>query len=134
VVAWLERVGRHNIATTVISLAEVQCGIERQRVHHPATSVTLQAWLDSLLLSGGPHIHVLCIPSALLFARMIETPALRHFTLSDPRQKTIKTGADLAIAAIAITHGATIATGNTAHFAQISRHFPLPGLLNPFQP
>ncbi len=64
---------------------------------------------------------------------MIETPALRHFTLSDPRQKTIKTGADLAIAAIAITHGATIATGNTAHFAQISQHFPLPGLLNPFQ-
>nr|WP_294509654.1 hypothetical protein [uncultured Rhodopila sp.] len=64
---------------------------------------------------------------------MHEAPRLRNFVASDPKQKKPKTPADLAFAAIAIAEGATVATGNHAHFDEIHASFPLPGRYNPFK-
>jgi hypothetical protein len=71
-------------------------------------------------------------PAALLLGRMNETPPLRNFVLQDPATRKIKTGADLAIASIAIAHNAVVATGNGSDFLVINRHFQLPGLYDPF--
>lgn len=51
----------------------------------------------------------------------------------DPGAKKTKTGADLAIASIAIAHNAVVTTGNGSDFLLIHQHFPLPGLYDPFE-
>lgn len=131
--AWLQATAADDLATTVISLAEIQCGIERQMPNQPGYAKETQRWLDMLLAMGAMQVLPLGIPAALLLARMHETPRLRDFLVSDPRQKHPKTPADLAIAAIAIAGNAVVATGNTAHFARIAEVFPLPGVYDPFK-
>jgi hypothetical protein len=64
---------------------------------------------------------------------MNETPALRNFLVHHPGAKQIKSGADLAIASIPIPHKAVVATGHRGDFLLIHRHFPLPGLYDPFR-
>ena len=71
--------------------------------------------------------------AAQLLGRMNETPALRNFLVHDPGTKKTKTGADLAIASIAIAHKAVVTTGNGSDFLVIHQHFPLRGLYDPFQ-
>ncbi|MFZ0550368.1 MAG: hypothetical protein WAM21_06135, partial [Steroidobacteraceae bacterium] len=68
-----------------------------------------------------------------LLGKMYETPPLRNFLVNDPGAKTSKTGADLAIASIAISQDAIVATGNGSDFLLIHEHFPLPGLYDPFE-
>lgn len=63
---------------------------------------------------------------------MIETPSLRGFLASPPNARKPKTGADLAIAAIAIAQGGSIVTGDVGDYLAIHRAFPLPGLYDPF--
>jgi toxin FitB len=72
------------------------------------------------------------VEASRLLAKMYEMSALRHFITTDPSARGQATGADLAIAAIAITAGYTVATANTRHFLQIHEAFPLTGLFNPF--
>jgi hypothetical protein len=130
---WIERTGWQDISTTVVTVAEIQCGIERQKPSDPEYARATQHWLDQLLDVGGPQIHPLDIKAALLLARMHETPALRNFVVPDVKQKRRRTAADLAIAAIAITEGAVVATGNHDHFENINDSFPLTGIFNPFE-
>ncbi len=54
---------------------------------------------------------------------MYETPKLRHFIITNPSARQQATGADLAIATIAITSEATVATNNIEHFRQIDSLF-----------
>jgi len=130
--SWLQRVAWSELSTTVITIAEIQCGIERQRPLHPAYAQETQTWLNRLLEAGRAAILPLGVKAALLLARMHETPALRHFLVQDPRQKRTRTPADLVIAAMATAAGAVLTTGNVTHFQQIHALFPLPGLYNPF--
>jgi predicted nucleic acid-binding protein len=130
--AWLLSVPQTQLYTTVISVAEIQCGIERQTPHHPDYAAGTQAWLDGFLAAGADQILSLGIKAAIILAKMHETAALRNFIITDPRQKLRKSPADLAIAAIAIAESATVATGNQTHFEEIHALFPLPGLFNPF--
>ena len=130
--AWLERTDPDALTTSVVTIMEIQCGIERQRPANPDYAGATQAWLDRLLETAAFQVHPLEVKAALLLGRMHATPALRNFTVSDPRRKQPRTAADLAIAAIAIAQGAVVATGNHAHFEMIDACFPLPGLYNPF--
>ena len=130
---WIERTGWDKISTTVVTIIEIQCGIERQRPSDPVYAGATQAWLNRFLEIGAPQVHALTASAGLLLACMHETAALRSFVVSDPKQKQPKTAADLAIAAITITEGAILATGNHRHFEAIDAHFPLPGLYNPFE-
>lgn len=131
--AWLQATSASELATTVVTIAEIQCGIERQMPNQPDYARQTQHWLDAFLSIGGMQVFPLTVPAALLLAKMHETSSLRGFLVSDPRRKRLKTPADLLIAAIAIAEGATIATGNTADFEQVHKAFPLPGLYNPFK-
>jgi predicted nucleic acid-binding protein len=131
--AWVQATAATDLATTVVTVAEIQCGIERQMPNQPTYAEETRRWLDAFLAIGGMHVIPLGIPAALLLAKMHETASLRNFIIADPRQMNHKTPADLAIASIAIVEGAIIATGNAAHFEQIHEAFPLPGLYNPFK-
>lgn len=92
-----------------------------------------QKWLTGLLQAGQPHVLSFDTDAAVLLGRMNETPALRNFLVHEPATKKTKTGADLAIASIAIAHKAVVTTGNCSDFLLIHRDFPLPGLYDPFQ-
>ncbi len=128
---WVADTGWAELATTSITVMEIQIGIERARRSDLAAANRVDTWLSGLLASGDPKIEPLDASAARLLGQMRETPALRHFTTQDPRARVAKTGADLAIAAIAIARSAVIATNNIADFLAINRHFPIPGLLNP---
>jgi predicted nucleic acid-binding protein len=130
--AWLLSVPRPDLHTTVISIAEIQCGIERQQQRQPDYAAGTQAWLNGFVSASKDQVFGLGLQAALVLARMHETPALRNFIITHPGQKRRKSSADLAISAIAIAEGATVATGNQAHFEEINALFPLHGLYNPF--
>jgi hypothetical protein len=131
--AWVQATAATDLATTVVTIAEIQCGIERQMPNQPHYAEETQRWLDALLAVGGMHVVPLGIAAALLLAKMHETSSLRNFLIANPRQKIHKTPADLAIASIAIVEGGIIATGNAAHFEQIHATFALSGLYDPFK-
>jgi tetratricopeptide (TPR) repeat protein len=97
-------------------------------------SATRGLWQEGQFLKAGqPHVLPLDTDAAVLLGRMNETPALRNFLVHDPATKKTKTGADLAIASIAITRKAVMTTANCSDFLFIHRHYPLPGLYDPFQ-
>ena len=131
--SWMDETGWQELATTVFTIMEIQIGIERARRADVAIAETVQKWLTGLLQAGHPHVLPLDTDAAVLLGRMTETPALRNFLVHDPATKKTKTGADLAIASIAIAHKAVVATGNCSDFLFIHGHFPLPGLYDPFQ-
>jgi len=131
--SWMDEVGWRELATTVLTIMEIQIGIERARRADVAIAENVQKWLTGLLQAGQPHVLPLDTDAAVLLGRMNETPALRNFLVHDPGTKKTKTGADLAIASIAIAHEAVVTTGNCSDFLLIHRHFPLPGLYDPFQ-
>lgn len=130
-ISWIEEMGWEDLATTVLTIMEIQIGIERARRSDPDTAEQVQLWLSGLLGVGRPQVMTLDTDAALILGRMQETPALRNFLISEPGAKKAKTGADLAIAAIAIARGAVVATSNKSDFLTINRHFKLPGLFNP---
>jgi hypothetical protein len=129
---WVTDTGWENLSMTVVSVTEIQRGIERTRTSHPALAQNLETWLDGMLVVGEPMVLELGVHAARLLARMYETPSLRHFVVTDSRTSGPATGADLSIAAIAIATGSVIASSNVRHFRQINGRFPLPGLFNPF--
>lgn len=131
-IRWIDDVGGERLATTVMTIMEIQIGIERARRSDPAIAERVQEWLAGILEIGEPQIMALDTSAAILLGRMRETPALRSFLVHEPGAKKTKTGADLAIAAIAIAGQAAIATNNDSDFLTIDRYFPLPGLFNPF--
>lgn len=133
VTRWLAQTAWEDIATTVVTITEIQRGIERVRSSDFAVAERLDRWLDGMVTAGKPQVLPMGVEASRLLGRMYETPALRHFIVSDPRAKEPATGSDLAIAAIAIAAGATVATTNVRHFLQINRYFPLPGLFNPLE-
>jgi len=129
---WIEEAGWDELATTALTVMEIQIGIERARRTDMAIAEEVQQWLAELIETGMPQILPLDTEAAILLGRMRETPELRDFLVQHPGAKETKTGADLAIAAIAITRGAVVATNNEKDFLAIGRYFPLPGLYNPF--
>jgi predicted nucleic acid-binding protein len=129
---WVMETGWENLSMTVVSVTEIQRGIERTRALDPALAQALETWLDGMLAVGEPLVLEMGVRASRLLGRMYETPGLRHFVITDPRAKEQATGADLSIAAIAIATGGFVASGNTRHFCQINDSFPLPGLFNPF--
>ena len=130
---WIGEVGWQDLATTSVTIMEVQIGIERARRSDAATAQSVQDWLGGLLQAGRPQVLPLDTGAALLLGRMYETPPLRNLLVNDPGAKKSKTGADLAIASISIAEDAIIATGNGSDFLLIHEHFPLHGLYDPFE-
>lgn len=131
ILRWVAANDWKDLATTVVTVTEIQRGVERARGQHPTVARHVEAWLIGMLAVGEPQVLPLDFEAARVLGRMYEHPALRHFIVTDPQAREQATGADLAIAAIAIAVNATVATHNVGHFLQINAVFPLPGLFDP---
>ncbi len=129
---WLAEVPSSDIFIPVNAIFEIQKGIELAWPTNPGRAAERERWLDDLL--GGPpegFVPLDCA-AARTYAKMVCTPALRNFFLTPGlNAKKIKTGDDLAIAAIAIGLEAVVVSFNDRDFMLIHRYFPLPGLFHP---
>jgi predicted nucleic acid-binding protein len=128
---WIAQTEWRDLRTTVVTVTEIQCGIERVRPQNDALAQEIERWLEALLAASELNILNLDVAASRLLGKMHETPALRHFITTDPNAREQANGADLAIAAISITAGCVVVTENTRHLLQIDKAFPLPGLFNP---
>jgi predicted nucleic acid-binding protein len=113
VVQWISRVPSQDLFLSVMTIGEIERGIERQRQMNPAFADNLAVWLDMILRTHEGRI----IPVGVAVAR-------RWGRLS---HRIGNKGLDLAIAATALEHGMTVATRNLSHFAATGVD-----LVNPF--
>ncbi len=97
-----------------MSIGEIERGIEKARKSDAAFSLELSHWLETLLTVYGDHV----LPVSANVAR-------RWGNLS---AKLGNDGADILIAATALTHGLTVATRNVRHFAPTGV-----SVVNPFE-
>ncbi|MDE2639363.1 MAG: type II toxin-antitoxin system VapC family toxin [Chloroflexota bacterium] len=113
VARWLEAQRTTDLYLSVVTVGEVERGIERQRRRDPAFAEALAAWLDRVLAWYGDRVLGVDLPTARRWGQL--SGALGH------------EGADLLIAATALEHGLTVVTGNARHFAPTGV-----AVLNPF--
>lgn len=130
-VEWIKSTDPDDIAVSVITVFEIQAGINYARESAPAKADGIDRWLHGFMLAGGMSILPMDTQVARLYADMFTTPGLKNFLYPDPNSKRPKSGADLIIAATAITHHATIVSFNQGDFEAIHSYFPLPGMYNP---
>jgi predicted nucleic acid-binding protein len=115
VVQWIGRVASQDLFISVLTVGEIERGIERQRETDPAFSDNLLTWLDLVLRAYEGRILPVTVAIARRWGR------LSH--------RIGNKGLDLAIAATALEHGLTVATRNVAHFAPTGV-----AVINPFDP
>lgn len=115
VVAWIGSVVPSDLFLSVVTVGEIERGIERQRKTNPAFADALAAWLDLTLRAYGDRILPLTVEMARRWGRL--------------SAQIGNQGIDLAIAATALEHGLTVVTRNVSHFEPTS----VP-VLNPFKP
>lgn len=99
---WIAQQRTTDLYMSVVSVAEIERGIARQRPRDPAFAGTLAAWLDTVLSLYGDRILPVDASTARRWGRL--SGALGH------------EGTDLLIAATAIEHGLTVVTRNVRHF------------------
>ena len=102
VAQWIEKQRSADLYLSVVSVGEIERGIERQQRRDPVHAHALAAWLDSLLALYGERILAVDLPAARRWGRL--SGRLGH------------DGADLLIAATALEHGLTVVTRNVRHF------------------
>jgi len=102
VVKWLRAHEDRDLFVSVVSVGEIERGIEKRRLVDPPFAATLSQWLDDLLRLYADRI----LPITPGIAR-------RWGALS---ARIGNEGADLLIAATALDHGLTVATRNVRHF------------------
>jgi predicted nucleic acid-binding protein len=130
---WYASQNPEELCISVVTIFEIQIGIERTRTCNPDVAAAVNDWLEAKVVpSFSGRVLQFELEASRLYAQMLTTPDLYEFVLFDPRSKKQRTGADLMIAAMAIASGAALVTRDMADFGRISRHFPLPGLINPF--
>ena len=105
VVAWLKAQRTSDLFLSVITVGEIERGIERQRAKDTALAIALAAWLDRLLFLYADNIIGIDLSTARRWGRL--SAEMGHG------------GADLMIAATALEHGLTVVTRNARHFMPV---------------
>jgi predicted nucleic acid-binding protein len=99
---WMAGQRTIDLYMSVVSIAEIERGITRQRRRDQAFARSLAAWLDTVLSLYGNRILPVDASTARRWGRLCGD--LGH------------EGTDLLIAATAIEHGLTVVTCNVRHF------------------
>jgi toxin FitB len=102
VVRWVKTQDVDRLFISVVSIGEIERGIEKARKSDPAFAAELALWLEGLLTVYAEQLLPVSAKSARLWGKL--SAKLGH------------EGADLLIAATAITHGLTVVTRNVKHF------------------
>lgn len=114
VAAWLRGKAEQDLYLSVITLGEIERGIRQQETRDPRFAKDLRVWLDRTVLLFSDRLLPFDAEDARIWGRL--SAEIGH------------NGADLMIAASALHHGATVATGNVSDFAQTGV-----ALENPYQ-
>ena len=102
VTRWMSKQADDQLYLSVVTLGEVERGIEKRRADDPQFAATLEAWLENLARLYADRILPVTPAIARRWGRL--SAQLGH------------DGADLLIAATALTHGLAVVTRNTKHF------------------
>jgi toxin FitB len=103
VLAWFASVTSSDLYLSVISVSEIERGIERQKATDPAFAGRLSTWLDGVLRAYGNRVLPVTTAIARRWGRLAA--------------KIGRDDLDLAIAATALEHGLTVVTRNVSDFA-----------------
>lgn len=103
VVAWLARQDETQLYLSVITLGEIERGIAMQDRTDPQFAQDLRGWLGRTVTLFSDRLLPFGAPEAQIWGRLCAR--LGH------------SGADLLIAATALSHDATVVTRNVADFA-----------------
>ncbi|MCY3880674.1 MAG: type II toxin-antitoxin system VapC family toxin [Chloroflexi bacterium] len=99
---WLAAQRTSDLYLSVVTIGEIERGIERRRRHNPSFAVELSGWLDRVLTWYGDRVLPVDLVTAQRWARLTATLGSE--------------GADLLIAATALEHGLTVVTPNERRF------------------
>jgi predicted nucleic acid-binding protein len=113
VLGWVSVQQESQLFLSVVTLGEIERGIEKRRKADPVFADELAAWLESLVHLYADRILPVTPRVARRWGRL--SAQIGHES------------ADLLIAATALTYGLTVVTRNTAHFEPTGV-----GLINPF--
>ena len=113
VLGWVSVQQESQLYLSVVTLGEIERGIEKRRKADPVFADELAAWLESLVHLYADRILPVTPSVARRWGRL--SAQIGHES------------ADLLIAATALSHGLTVVTRNTAYFAPTGV-----GLINPF--
>ena len=102
VVQWFKAQKTESLFISVVSIGEIERGIERARTADAEFAADLEQWLETLLSVYADRLLPVSANAARLWGRL--SAKLGH------------DGADLLIAATALSHGATVVTRNVKHF------------------
>ncbi len=103
VVRWMQTQKSETLFISVVSVGEIERGIEMARKSDAAFAAELELWIEALLRLYDDQVLPVSADAARLWGRL--SAKLGH------------DGADLLIAATALTHGLTVVTRNVKHFA-----------------
>jgi predicted nucleic acid-binding protein len=101
-VHWIERVPSQDLFVSVVTIGEIERGIERQRRLDPSFAESLAGWLDTMLRTYEGRILPVDVAVAHRWGRL--------------SQQIGNKGLDLAVAATALEHGLTVVTRNASDF------------------
>jgi predicted nucleic acid-binding protein len=103
VVTWIESVMPSDLFISVVTIGEIELGIEKQRAADRKFAEELSRWLDVTLRAYGDRILPMDVGVARRWGRLAARIGNK--------------GMDLAIAATALEHGLTVVTRNVSDFA-----------------
>ena len=113
VIQWVQQHQDNDFFISVVSLGEIERGIEKKRKTEPEFAQELTHWLENLQRLYGDRILPITPNIARKWGQL--SAQLNH------------DGADLLIAATALVHGLSVATRNVRHFEKAKV-----ALVNPF--
>jgi predicted nucleic acid-binding protein len=102
VVHWIEKVSSQDLFVSVVTIGEIERGIERQRQLDPPFAEGLATWVDTVLRTYEDRILPVDVAVARRWGRL--------------SQRIGNKGLDLAVAATALEHGLTVVTRNVSDF------------------
>ena len=114
VIQWLRGQSANDVFLSVVTLGEIERGIAMQRKTQPDFAQELARWLETLQSLYVDRVLPVTAPIARRWGLL--SAQLGH------------EGADLLIAATALTHGLTVATRNVRHFSATGVQ-----VVNPFE-
>ncbi|MBO9126924.1 MULTISPECIES: type II toxin-antitoxin system VapC family toxin [unclassified Rhizobium] len=139
IISWFRRLGPEAVATSWVTVYEIEYGIRMCERSNPETASFVLNWFEKFL-NKRMHFLEMNLQASRILGEMAACSHLRQLFETQPRinkwgqelkNETIKLGADAMIAAMSIAYGLPIASMNVKDFVLIDRHFPLPGLYNP---